>query len=366
MKITFVVGNWVVLSGGNRVISIYADKLQNKGHEVFVVCPSKSQPSLSRQIKSLLKGKGLISTKIIGVSHFDDLDVPRQVLSHGPPITDEDLPDADIVIATWWETAEWVANLSPSKGAKAYFIQHHEVHDYIPKERAKNTYRLPLHKITIAKWLVDLMENEYEDTHVSLVPNSVDPQQFYAPPRQKQSIPTVGLLYSTAYWKGCDLTFKAIEIARQKIPELQVIAFGREEPSLTLPLPERTHYVYQPVQTTIKDLYSSCDVWLFGSLNEGFGLPILEAMACRTPVIGTPVGAAPELISKGGGLLAKLADPEDMAGAILKMVQLPDDEWQIMSQAAYKTATNYTWNDATDLFESALYKAIERTENGEL
>ena len=42
-----------------------------------------------------------------------------------------------VVIATWWETAEWVAGLSPRKGAKAYFLQHHEVHPGQPVDRVR-------------------------------------------------------------------------------------------------------------------------------------------------------------------------------------------------------------------------------------
>lgn len=366
MKITFVCSSWVNLSGGVRVVSIYAEQLQKRGYEVFVVCPEKSQPSFTQQVKSLLKGKGWISTKLTGKSHFDSLDVPRLVVTHSPPITDNDVPDADVVIATFWETAEWVSQLSASKGAKAYFIQHHEVHDYIPKERAKATYRLPLHKITISKWLQDLMKVDYDDTNVSLVFNSVDTKQFYAPPRHKQQTPTLGMLYSTTYWKGCSISLKAMEIVRQTFPNLQLITFGTDKPSAILPLPENTEYIYRPNQELIKEVYASCDAWLFASLLEGFGLPILEAMACRTPVIGTPAGAAPELICQGGGILVKSEDPEDMARAIIEIITMSNEKWQIMSDAAYKTATSYTWDDATDLFEEALYTAIERTNNGDL
>ncbi|MDJ0729722.1 MAG: glycosyltransferase family 4 protein [Crocosphaera sp.] len=366
MKITFVCGNWVNLSGGVRVMAIYADKLQKRGHDVFVVSPEMPQPSVIQQFKSLLKGKGWITTKLTRASHFDGLNVPRLVVPHGPPITDHDVPDADVVIATWWETAEWVAQLSPSKGAKAYFIQHHEIHDYIPKERAKSTYRLPLHKITISKWLQDLMKVDYDDTNVSLVLNSVDTKQFYAPLRHKQQIPTVGMLYAITSWKGCDISLKAIEIVRQTFSHLQLITFGKHQPSASLPLPENTEYTYKPHQEAIKGIYASCDAWLFPSRLEGFGLPILEAMACRTPVIGTPAGAAPELISQGGGILIKPEDPEDMARAIIEIVNMSNDQWKKMSDAAYQTATSYTWDDATDLFEKALYTAIERTKNGDL
>ncbi|NCO73795.1 MAG: glycosyltransferase family 4 protein [Cyanobacteria bacterium] len=365
MKITFILP-YADLSGGNRVISIYADRLQKLGHEVFVISQPKKKPNLKQQIKSLIKGKIKLFENKSEYSYFDDLSVTHKILETCRPVTDDDVPDGDVVIATWWETAEWVANLSQKKGAKAYFIQHHEIFDYLPKERVKATWKLPFHKITISQWLVDLAKTEYEDENVSLIFNSVDTQQFNAPVRTKQAIPTVGLLYSPVYWKGCALSFKALALARQEIPNLHLVAFGTTSPTKDLPLPENTTYWTNPLQDQIKNIYSQCDGWLFGSRAEGFGLPILEAMACRTPVIGTPAGAAPELLAKGGGILVKPENPEDMAKAIIKIAQMSNLEWRSMSDAAYSTATGYTWDDATQLFEQALYRAIERTKKREL
>jgi glycosyltransferase involved in cell wall biosynthesis len=98
-------------------------------------------------------------------------------------------------------------------------------------------------------------------------------------------------------------------------------------------------------------------VWLLASRSEGFGLPILEAMACRTPVIATPTGAAPELISPGGGAIVPMDDPAAMAKQIERIVRLPEDQWRAMSEIAHQTATRYTWEDAANLFEAALSKA---------
>lgn len=364
MKITFVTGNWVSLAGGVRVVSIYADRLQKRGHEVFVVCAGKAQPSWQKQIKSILQGKGFISTQRESPSHFDALEVPRKVLDHPAPITDADVPDADVVIACWWETAEWVANLSPVKGAKAYFMQ-----DYgVPGQKLEQivpTWSYPLHILTISQSIVKLIHEHYPNLPVSLVPNAVDSNIFNVPPRSKQLQPTVGLVYRTQFSKGIDIAVEAVKIAQNHISDLQLLMFGSKTISPSMIRPKNTNYYYQPPDNKIKDIYASCDAWLFPSRLEGFGLPILEAMACRTPVIGTPAGAAPELIAKGGGILVKPENPEDMAEAILKVVRLSEDEWQMMSEAAYQTATSYTWDDATDLFEAALSKAIERTKNGD-
>lgn len=367
MKITFIAPWANNLSGGNRVISIYADRLQKRGHEVFVVCPTPTQPSLGKQLRSLLKGKGLISTKHKRSSHFDNLDVPRKMLPHPAPITNADLPDADIVIATFWRTAEWVAQLSPTKGAKVYFIQHHETFDYLPKERVALTYSLPLHKITISKWLVDLIGTRYGDTNVSLIFNSVDTEQFYAPPRGKQETPTIGMLYSAIPWKGCDISFKAFSLAAQKIPNLRLVAFGSQRLSPDLPLPSGTQYFLQPAQNTIKDIYAQCDVWLCGSKAEGFHLPPMEAMACRCPVVSTQVGGPVDIIENGvNGYLVPVDDFTALANQLVHVLSLSDAEWLAMSDAAYARAVGYTWDDATELFEKALYTAIERSNCGEL
>ncbi|HAO12158.1 MAG TPA: glycosyl transferase family 1, partial [Planktothrix sp. UBA8407] len=249
-------------------------------------------------------------------------------------------------------------NLSPSKGAKVYMIRHHETHDYLPKARVAATYRLPFHKIVISQWLVDIMETEYGDKNVSLVPNSIDLKKYYAEPRGKQTVPTVGMLYSPLYWKGCDITLKAVSLAAQQIPNLKLVCFGTKPPVPELPLPPGSEFFCQPPQDQIKDIYASCDAWLFGSRFEGFGRPLLEAMGCRTPVIGVPAGAAPELLGDGTGILVNPEDPEDMAKAIVKICQLSPEEWHQMSDRAYNKVTGYTWDDAAQMCEQAFEIAL--------
>ena len=365
MKITFILPP-VNLSGGVRSTAMLASHLIKRGHEVLAVCPANPTPTLREQFRSLKKFKGWIPTVKRQPSQFDDVDVPLTILESDRPITADDLPDADVIVATWWETAEWVVKLPPSKGAKAYFIRHHEVHDYLPKERSAATYSLPLHKITISQWLVDIMKTQYGDTTVSLVPNSIDTTKYSSDPRPKPSQPTVGMMYSTKGWKGCDISLDAFNIAARSLPDLKLVAFGFGNPADTLPLPPNAEYVRQPPQAQIKELYGKCDAWLFGSRLEGFGRPILESMACRTPVIGTPAGAAPELIAAGGGILVKPEDPEDMARAIVKLCSLPENEWQAMSAIAHATACGYTWDDAAERCEAAFKMAIERHQSGEL
>ncbi len=356
MVITFVLPDANLL-GGTRVIAIYAERLRRKGHTVRVVSTPRRTPPWGRRVLSLLRGRGWPVDRPLGPSHLDGLNIEHRVIDRWRPITDDDVPDGDVVIATWWETAEWVYGLSQTKGAKVYFVQDYGAHDGQPLLKLAPTWRLPMHKIVISRYIQQLVADHADDRDVSFVPNSVDTGQFYAPPRGKQPRPTVGTAYSERPQKGVETALEAVRLAQRQVPELEFIAFG-SEPTRTLP--DRTEYFASAPEHELRTIYGRCDAWLFASRREGFGLPILEAMACRTPVIATPAGAAPELLTEGGGILVKPDDPADMAAAIVRIAQMPEAEWRSMSDAACTTATRYTWEDAAARFESALHRALEK------
>lgn len=352
MKITFVLP-YAGLDGGIRVVAIHAERLKQRGHAVTVVSVPEPPLSFKQKLKALLT-RGRWPSSRRGPSHFDGLAVEHKVLERHRPITNDDVPDADVVIATWWETAEWVNGFSPAKGRKFYFVQGHDVRREQPVERVKLTYRLPMRKITISHWLRQVMSQEYGDHAVALVPNSVDTDFFNAPARGRQPVATVGFVYSTSPDKGCDIILAALAEVRRRMPGLRIKAFGACRPAPALPLVADSEFHWQPSQELIRQIYRSCDFWLFGSRAEGFGLPLLEAMACRTPVIATKAGAAPELVTQGRGLLVDGYSPEAMATALVQGLALPEREWQAMSAAARMAVMGHSWDDATDLFEQEL------------
>lgn len=359
LRVTFVLpsvrGN---LSGGARVVATFADRLQRRGHTVNLVSLPEMRLNGRKKLKSLLGGWG--RPKGPQDSYFDGISVPHRVLESVRPVIDDDVPHGDVVVATWWQTAEWVAKLSPRKGAKAYFIQHHEVFDYLPIERVKATWRLPLHKITVSKWLVELAAQEYGDQRVWLAPDSIDTDLFRAPPRGRQTQPTVGLLYSTVEWKGLAVSLRAIELVRNRIPGLRVVAFGAEPVAEHLPLPTNSTFHYRPSQSAIPGLYASCDVWLCGSYVEGNHLPPREAMACRCPVVSTSVGGPVDVIETGkNGFLVPVGNAEMLANRLFDVLNLDEVTWRVMSDAALAAVTRYTWDDATNLFENALNDVIK-------
>jgi len=357
MRITFLL-SVASLSGGVRVVATYARLLQQRGHTVAIVSIPARKPTLRERLRRLFRTGGWYGPVPPTGSHVDGSGVDHRILDHHRPIVEADVPDADVIVATWWETAEWMSGFSDRKGAKVYFLQGYEVYDWLPSDRVRATWRLPMHKIVVAKWLADIAEKEYGQTDVSLVPNSVDHDEFDAPPRGKQSVPTVGLMYSHLALKGCDIAIEAYRLAREQLPQLKMRAFGTPAISSSLPLPSSAEYVRQPSRETLRQIYAGCDAWLFASRHEGFGLPILEAMACRTPVIGTPAGAAPDLLADGGGVLPDGYDPQAMAEAIVSVCSMDEPSWRRMSDEAHQAARRCSWEDMTDLFEAALRKAV--------
>jgi glycosyltransferase involved in cell wall biosynthesis len=359
LRITFVLPH-AGMAGGIRVLAVYAERLQRRGHRVAVISQPPSQLDLARKAKSLLRGRGWPKDAEPEPSWFDGLGVPHRVLERVRPVTDADVPDADVVIATFWTTAFPVAALSPRKGAKAIFVQGYETAPGRFDPALDAVWRLPLRKIVVASWLAELASERFGDATAHLVPNSVDTAQFNAPPRGKQARPTVGMLYTTIAAKGADVAIAALERVRQRLPALRAIAFSAERVGPPVPLPDWIEFRYRPPQDGIRRLYASCDVWLCASRREGFHLPALEAMACRCPVVSTRMGGPRDFVEEGvNGFLVDVDDAAALAERLLDTLRFEEDRWKGMSDAALATASGYTWDDATTLLERALAEIAE-------
>ncbi|HEY7509304.1 MAG TPA: glycosyltransferase [Vicinamibacteria bacterium] len=78
-------------------------------------------------------------------------------------------------------------------------------------------------------------------------------------------------------------------------------------------------------RSDVRELMRACDVFVFPSLYEAFGVALLEAMACGAAVVASRVGGIPEIVEDGAsGLLVPPADPAALADAIACLAERPD------------------------------------------
>src|SRR4051812_39338424 len=120
MRITFVAG-LADLSGGFRVITTYAQRLQQRGHEVLVVSRPRPKPKLVNRLRAFIRGQPQPVGPRHARSHMEWTGVPHRLLESFRRVTAADVPESDVVVATWWESAEWVNALPDSKGQKVHF-----------------------------------------------------------------------------------------------------------------------------------------------------------------------------------------------------------------------------------------------------
>jgi alpha-1,3-rhamnosyl/mannosyltransferase len=103
-------------------------------------------------------------------------------------------------------------------------------------------------------------------------------------------------------------------------------------------------------------VYHAATLFVFPSLYEGFGLPLLEAMAARLPVVASNRSAIPEVVGNAG-LLVDPLDVERMSGAIESLL-IHADEAAALGEAAHHQARRFSWSltaAATKAFFEAIY-----------
>jgi len=272
-----------------------------------------------------------------------------------PTLDERHIPDADIVVATWWATAWYVKKYSKNKGEKFYLIQHYEIWGG-PKEKVEGTYKLGLRNIVISTWLRNILRDKMSAPIEALVPDAVDINNFY-PEENKSGNESLRILmpYRSEKWKGIADGIKAFEIARQCHPNIQLVMFG---PALGKDVPCYVEFHKYPYGERLRKIYNSCDIFLFPSHAEGFGLTPMEAMACNCAVVTTNVGGIPDYTIPGEtALVSPPKSPELLARNLIRLIEDAQLREKI-ADAGYQYISRFTWDKVTKDLEDVFIKAL--------
>lgn len=123
--------------------------------------------------------------------------------------------------------------------------------------------------------------------------------------------------------------------------------FGYEDemaPLGELGIEDRVHAIGFAPDRDLPALYSAATVFVFPSLYEGFGIPLLEAMACGTPVVASDTSSIPEVVGQAG-LLVPPTEPEQLADATVRVVE-DSGLRERLSKAGIERAREFTWERA--------------------
>lgn len=159
------------------------------------------------------------------------------------------------------------------------------------------------------------------------------------------------LLASARNWraKNMETALRVLKAVREMGANFQTLVYGSPEAieacksDESIPWSEMKYVGYISTDE-LAMLYRHAVVFLFPSLYEGFGLPVLEAMACGCAVLASNGGALAEVAGSG----AQVFDPHDvkgMADAVRELLRDPDQQrnWR---EAAVRRATDFSWMKA--------------------
>lgn len=124
-----------------------------------------------------------------------------------------------------------------------------------------------------------------------------------------------------------------------------------------LPDARRVHRVDALERSLLIALFQTADVFVFPSLYEGFGLPVLEAMSAGTPVVTTRHASLPEV----GGEHAFFVDPvtpEVIADAIRSVMSISPSERCDRRNAAREWASRFTWSETAEQTKQAFRRVL--------
>ena len=304
MKINFMLPSIVKTpSGGIKVIYNYANELSILGHNIVIISPKREGNKLFDFIKSLIKKIRDFYDKVENTSYYSVLNNVKYL--EIPTPNKKYIPNADIIIATGWQTADWINQLPRSKGTKFYFIQGKETwlggHN-----KVMNTWRMPLKKIVISNWLKEAVM-KIDDNVLGPVSNTIDNNEFFITKEIKKRPNQITMLYHRASVKRGKDGIKVFKEIRKKNKNIKFLIFTARKPLLKIP--KWITIEIRPTINKLREIYNSTSIFIHTSSSEGWGLSPAESMMCGCAVVATSnLGIKEYIKHRQTGLLSPIGD----------------------------------------------------------
>lgn len=383
MRITFVTTRIErkEFTGGTYCLLRHANELVARGHEVCILtCPKSVAPEWID-----LKAKLIIPPRIKWARHLPPAQAAVATASYAldhiaygykgdyysrataHAFLSDIVPDADITVATLWETASLVAKYG--KGKKVYFCQHYEplfFDNVVDRSDVDATYSYGLTLIANSSWLKSRLERRLNTTgesgQVHLAVNAIDPSIFTCQGRDhSRSSDNPDVLRVISYggrrvqWKGFMEMALAMQQARRALPD-KVIEWSVYGEALLPPDNEIAPYKHLGFlsPTELASAYRMNDVLLSASWYESFPLFPIEAMACGLAVITTAYGTEDYAVNEENCLIVEPQNIDSIARAIIR---LSSDRELIarLGSSAEQVTRHHNWQVAGSRMEEVLH-----------
>lgn len=208
------------------------------------------------------------------------------------------------------------------------------------------------------------------DKKIDIIPFGINLEQFK--PENKKNInkrPVIGFIKSLYPIYDIPLLLHAFKLVYEELDERPVLKIVGDGPLLlelkelvkSLKLDDSVSFLGRVPNEEIPGLLNSFDVFINSSKEESFGVNILEAMACKVPVVATNCLGPKEVMENGKyGILLKDREPETMAGAILQLLKDRDIRETYINIGRRRVEACYDWDKNVIALQQSLEKVVKK------
>lgn len=349
MKICFVLPRYSRRPiGGHKIVYEYANRLVEKGYSIFILFINNNTFVEYKIPKCLRPVASGIMTQI--EPRWFPIDRRIRKFSGIQKRDIEILSRMDVCVATGVETVAPCKQYFP-EAKKMYLIQDYETWVFCDQE-VHRTYGAGFTNIVISNWLKKIVDT-YADKPSLVIKNPID-LKVYHPivPIEQRKAHSIGLLYHSGEHKGLKYSFETLDILKRKYPDLEVFMFGTSE--LKEKVPGLKQYIRDASTMDTVKIYNRVSVFMCSSINEGYGLTGMEAMACGAALVSTDYSAVFEYaVNQENALLSPVRNAEAMAENISKLFEDENERYRIARNGIH-SLEKFSWDTAIIKFVSAM------------